>query len=186
MKITEFKISDTNDQLELSIEDAASVVSLRLWKDSNYKDISKAIDLSSKLTSSSNELITITLSDIGESYFDGVYFIEAEDDNELSLEYVYDLISYKECIMDKLNSLDKLDCLKTKNSNLLNAHSILLGLEDALEYRYINEILLYSKSLKVFCSNDCKQCKDKTIIDTVKQTDSETSDITIIVNGGNR
>jgi hypothetical protein len=186
MKITEFKISDDNTQLDLTITDAASVISLRLWKDSNYKDFSKAIDLSSKLTGSATENITITLLDISESYFDGIYFIEAEDDNELSLEYAYELLSFKECILDKLNEISNVDCLLKESEDLINAHSILLGLEYALEYRYVNEILSYLKVLNKFCTDECKSCDKTTIIDNTTKDNLNPDTIIVEVDGGNR
>ena len=186
MKITEFKISDDNTQLDLTITDAASVVSLRLWKDTNYKDFSKALDFASKLTGSATETITITLSDLGESSFDGIYFIEAEDDNELSLEYAYELVSYKECILNKINDLKKPDCLTTFDKSIINAQMILLGLEDALEYRYINEILLYIKTLDVFCSDTCTTCNKVTTVDNTTEDALNPDDIIIQVDGGNR
>ena len=187
MIITEFKISDDNTELELTITDAASVISLRLWKDDTYKDFSKSIDLSGKLTASTTENITITLSDLNESYFNGVYFIEAEDNDELSLEYVYELLSYKECILNKINAYDTVDCLIEKDKSLLNAQSILLGLEDALEYRYINEILSYTKTLGKFCSEECRECDNKTPIENNNNKDLLNPDgIIVKVNGGNR
>lgn len=186
MKITEFKISDDNTKLNLTVTDAASVISLRLWKDTNYKDFSKAIDLSSKLTGSSTEVIVITLSDINEFYFDGVYFIEAEDEDELSLNYTYKLTSFKKCILNKLNNIVDIDCLIEDNDDLINAHSMLLGLEISLQNGYINEIIEYPKVLRKFCGDECKTCGETTIVDNNTEDSSTINDIIINLDGGNR
>ena len=84
MQITSFEISANRTQMNVIITDAASITSLKFWTEVTYKDYSLAIDLTSKLTASATENITITLSDIGLSYFDGVYFLEAEDTDEIS------------------------------------------------------------------------------------------------------
>tara|TARA_R110002124_G_scaffold281430_1_gene455713 strand:- start:73607 stop:74176 length:570 start_codon:yes stop_codon:yes gene_type:complete len=187
MTITEFNISTDKTKLELTITDAASVVSLLLWKDTNYKDFTKAIDLSSKLTDSATESIEITLSDLGETFFDGVYFIEAEDDTDLSLQYTYDLTRYKECIIDRILELSNFsgcdECLQTNSVPLINAHSILKGLNYALEQRFINEILEFTKTLNKYCKDDCKNC-GVNIIDNDSQDVLNPDNITITLDGG--
>ena len=160
MIISNLNISSDKSQLELTITDAQDLNTLSLWTDETYKDFSKAIDLSSKLTGSTTENITITLSDIGESYFDGVYFIEAIDNDEISLEYTYTLDKYKECILNQIIDLNSCDeCLKEENLDLINAHAILKSLQYSLDLRYIEKILKFIKVLDKFCSNKCQSCK---------------------------
>jgi hypothetical protein len=168
MQITDFSISEDRTQLNVVIIDAATISSLKFWTNLTYKDFSLAIDLTSKLTASSTENITITLSDVGLSYFDGVYFLEAEDPDELSSAIESDLTRYKECIVNKLAEFSVCDdCLEKDSNSLLNAHALLTGLEDAIEQGWINEILLFISSLNKYCSNDCITCgKRNNITDT--------------------
>jgi hypothetical protein len=186
MQISSFIISADKTQLNLTITDAASLVSLRLWTQLTYKDFSQTIDLSSKITGSATENITITLSDISQNYFDGVYFLEAEDDTESSLEYVYELSKYKECILDKMLEVSACnDCLKEINTDLINAASIYKGLEYALQFRFIDEILNFINILNKFCSNECQTCgKYSNVIDITSQDTLNPDNINITVDGG--
>ena len=74
MQITLFKITDDKTQIDLTITDAASVTTLYVWTASTYKDYTLAIDLSSKLTASATENITIIPTDLSITEFDGLYF----------------------------------------------------------------------------------------------------------------
>lgn len=168
MNITTFSISQDRTQINLVIEDAATLTDLKLWTDITYKDYSLAIDLSSKLTASVVEIITISLSDLSITYFDGIYFIEAEDPDEIANAITADLTRYKECILDKmLESIECGDCLKATNNNVLNAQTLLYSLETAIENSFIDEISLILIALKKYCSNDCKSCGEyKNIVNT--------------------
>jgi hypothetical protein len=75
MEISSIQINDNNTAIDLVIADAADVTSLKLWTDKTYKNFSKAIDLTSKLTGSVTENITISLSDIGAPFFVSSKFI---------------------------------------------------------------------------------------------------------------
>lgn len=159
MEISSLSINSAGTQLQLQITDAADVQSLRLWTDKTYKNFSKAIDLSSKLTGSATEDIVITLADIGEAYFDGVYFVEAEDTDEASIEYVYELARFKECVVNRITYLSKCnDCLLEEDTDLLNAASVLRGLENAIQIRFIDQIIYFINVLNKYCSSDCSTC----------------------------
>lgn len=162
MQITNFSISSDRTQIDVIITDASSISSLKLWTEITYKDYLLAIDLTSKLTASATENITITLSDIGIPYFDGVYFLEAEDDSEISNAITSDLTRYKECIINKLMEYSICDdCLNKESVNLTNANRLLRGLQDAINEGFINEILILIAALKKYCSNDCNSCGNK-------------------------
>lgn len=159
MTITVFKISDDRTELELTITDAATITSLNLFTDATFKDYSLAVDLASKLTASATETITITLADIGESEFDGVYFIEAQDPDEISFGVTADLTRYKECILEDVIELALCDsCFAKKSLKLINAQQLLIALESAVELGFFNEAFNIIKALDKFCSNDCKTC----------------------------
>lgn len=186
MKITAFSISSDRTELDLTISDAASVASLRLWTDKTFKNFSKALDLSAKLTGSVTEVITITLADLGILYFDGVYFIEAEDSDETSMEYVYTLSRYKECIVDRLMYISKCnECLKSENADLKNAFMFLTGLVYTLEDRYIDEMLTFITVLNTYCNNTCSTCgKYKNIVSSTGEDIQNPSGVTVILDGG--
>tara|TARA_R110000796_G_scaffold236214_1_gene355451 strand:+ start:21018 stop:21566 length:549 start_codon:yes stop_codon:yes gene_type:complete len=157
MQITQFNI-DSNT-LVLTITNASSAFLLRLWTDKTYKDFSKAIDLTAKLTGSATETITITLADLGETIIDGIYFIEVEDANEVSTAYTSNLIKYKECILDKIiKNIQCKSCLDYFDQDTINAHSLLIATEYSLELGYIEVALNNLKALNKYCSNACQSC----------------------------
>lgn len=159
MQITQFEINTLRTEINVSITDAADISSLVLFTNSTFKDFSQAIDLSGKLTASATETFTITLADLGQAYFDGLYFLEAEDTNEVSNAITGDFTRYKECILNKLKELVICDeCLKAEGKDLLNAQTALLSLETATTQGFIDEAFNIIKVLDKFCSNDCKTC----------------------------
>jgi hypothetical protein len=159
MVITNFKINDAKTEIELSISDASSVNTLSLFTNKTYKDYSQVVDLSSKLTGSATENITITLGDLSIPYFDGLYFIQSEDSDEISQAITSDLTRYKECILDKVIELSICDdCLKRKSDSVINAQQLLIGLENSTEQGFIDESFILIKALDKYCSNDCKNC----------------------------
>jgi hypothetical protein len=158
MKISSIAISTDRTQIDLVITDAASLTSLSLWTDITYKDYSLAVDLSSKLTGATTENITITLADLSITYFDGIYFVEAES-VEVSIAAVADLTRYKECILTKVLEIAQCnDCLKVFNNSLLNSQALLLSLQTAVTEGFIDEIMLIVETLNKFCSDNCKSC----------------------------
>jgi len=168
MKISSLTISTDRKQIDLTIIDAATVSSLKLWTDVTYKDYSLAIDISTKLTGAVTENITITLADLSLQYFDGVYFIEAEDPNEISIQVVADLTRYKECILTKVLQVAQCnDCLKVLNSSIINSQVLLYSLEVAVSEGFVDDIILTVEALNKFCSDNCKTCGEfNNILDT--------------------
>jgi len=159
MQITTFKISQDRLSMNIIISDAATVTSLKFWTKSTYKDYTQSIDLTTKLTGALTENITVTLSDLGLSYFDGVYFIEAEDPDEITNSITGDLTRYKECILNKVLEYSICeDCLKDKSISLINAQSLLYALETSITQGFINEIVNLTIALDRYCSNTCNSC----------------------------
>lgn len=168
MTITNFTISSDRTQIDLIITDAATVTVLNFWDQSTYKDYSLSIDLTSKLTGAITENITLSLGDLGISYFDGVYFIEAQDPDETSISVTSDLTRYKECILNKVLEISTcVDCLKENSSALLNSQTLLHSLETSINNSFIDEILLITRILDKYCSDECQSCGSyKNIIDS--------------------
>jgi hypothetical protein len=166
MKITQFEISADKTQMDITITDAATVSVLRLWKDFDYQDFESAKDLSGKLTGAATENITVTLSDLNYTSFDGVYFLQAEDPDEISVDVTAELTRYKECILEKVVSANLRNrCLVEYNKEAMNAHSALFSLSYAIEMNFINEIIQLLSMLQVFCSDACKSCGGYTNIE---------------------
>jgi hypothetical protein len=166
MQITQFEISADKTQMDITITDAATVSVLRMWKDFDYQDFSLAIDLSGKLTASVTEVLTVTPGELGETSFDGVYFLQAEDPDEISTDVTAELTRYKECIMEKVvtNNLGNI-CLVENNTDTLNAHFTLFSLAYAIELNFVNEIVKLLSMLQVYCSDECKSCGGYSNID---------------------
>jgi len=159
MQITTFKISQDRLSMNIIINDAATISSLKFWTKSTYKDYTKSINLTSKLTALATENITVTLAELGLSYFDGIYFIEAQDPNEISNAITGDLTRYKECILNKVVEYSICeDCLKDKSISLINAQSLLYALETGITQGFINEIVNITIALDKYCSNTCNTC----------------------------
>jgi len=157
MQITQFNIDNGN--LLLTIENAAAATLLRLWNDNTYKDFSKAIDLTAKLTGVATENITISLTDIGESVFDGIYFIEVEDPTQIVSAYTFNLTRYKECILEKIiENIQCNDCLEKTKVAITNSHSLLIATEYSLELGFLEDAINNLKALDKYCSNSCKAC----------------------------
>lgn len=178
MKITNFEISSDKSKLLLTITDAQDIISLRLWDNNSYKDFSKLIDLSDKLTGSATENIEIYLTDLNIQSFDGIYFVEAEDISETSLEFISVLTKYKECLLNKSLLYDDCeDCPNTVNDTILNIQGLLTGLEYASELRYIDDMLNILNALEKYCTNDCNSCGQETNVDDYENNNPDTIDI---------
>lgn len=184
MKIDSVKIAPDSLSIILTLSDAANVTSLYSWTNETYKDYTKLVDLSAKLTGSTLQSITVTLAELNESYFDGVYFFEAQDDNEISIDYVSVLTKYRECIIDRLIAMKGCeDCLKEKDISIINAHSLLSSLEKALELRFIDEILVIIKMLDKYCSSKCNTCGNYNSIQTENNNENFNPSETVLDGG---
>jgi hypothetical protein len=159
MQITVFKISDDKSQIDLTITDAATITTLDIWTASTYKDYSLAIDLSAKLTAAATENIVITPADLSIAEFDGLYFVEVIDPDEVSIDIEVETAKYKECIMEKAIELGICDdCLKSESTALNNAQTLLQSLLYSVELNFPNEAINTINALDKFCSNACKTC----------------------------
>jgi len=152
-------LSTDNSTITIAIDDAADISALRVWKTDTFKDYDEAIDISSLLTGSATESINVSPTDLDESYFDGVYFIEAEDTDEVSFSIIAVLTRYKECVIERIieNGVCE-DCLASTAIPMINAHTTLRALEDAIELNFIDEIITMVNALDTYCSNTCNSC----------------------------
>lgn len=179
------KVSDDRTQLELSISNASTATSLRLWTDKTYKDFTKALDFTSKLSGSSSQDIVITLSEIDESFFSGVYFLELESPTEIALDFTYDITKYHECIIKELIKFSACnDCLENKDLKVINIHSIIRGLQYSLDNKFINKILTFTKALDKYCIEECTSCAEVITSNDVNLT-ADDIEINVVIDGEN-
>jgi len=159
MQVTQFQINAARTEIDLTITDAATVTSLTLFTEDTFRDYTTAVDLSSLLTGAATENITITLAAINEAEFDGIYYIEAQDPDEIRFGITADLTRYKECIMEDTVALALCDdCFKKQSLKLINAQNLLRSLQDAVDTGFYREAFNIVTALNKFCSNDCKTC----------------------------
>lgn len=159
MQITQFEINAARTEIDLTIEDAATTTTLTLFKQDTFRDYSSAVDLSGLLGAGATQNITITLANIAETEFDGIYFIEVTDPDEVRTAITADLTRYKECILEDVNALALCDsCFQKKSASLDNKQHLLRGIEDAVATGFYREAFNLVDALDKFCSNECKTC----------------------------
>jgi hypothetical protein len=159
MEITLFKVSEDKTRLDLTLQNAEMADTLHLWTHKTYRTEGLEIDLSAKLNGAATQSITITLEDLGLSYFDGVYFIDVIDDVETVCSMTSELTRYKECILDKMLSYEGCDsCLELNYPEVLKLQALYNELILAIELSYFQEIITLLFGLDKLCSNDCKGC----------------------------
>ncbi len=184
MQITSLTISSDKSKIDLVISDAADVTTLRLWTDQTYKEFSELIDLSSKLTGSITENIEIFPSDLGEAFFDGIYFVESEDNDETSIEFVAELTKYEECILVRSLQLTSCaDCLNQKDVIFINMNGLLEVLHYAMNQRNVEVMISIINTLDKYCTEDCTGCGGE-VNDVSSYENSNPDTIEIIVDGG--
>lgn len=159
MQITSFNVD--NNTLVLNLEDASNITSLKLWTENTFKDFNQAIDLLTLLNGNAVQQITINPSDINMSEINGIFFIEAEDDTDISFAYTYNLNLYKECILDKIiKNIECKECFDYFDKKTINAHSLLISTEYAIDLGYIEIAMDNLKALSNYCNNKCNTCKE--------------------------
>lgn len=170
--IKKFQISsDTNTiNVELEAGENETITKVLLWDNNTFQDYSKAIDLTFKLSQTSNiEEFTIETKDVSKSSFTGIYFIEVttsdqECENCGLIGIAANLIKYNECLLDKVlkysvcasgNCNDKLE------NAILSIDTLLETLSICIASGYYSEATDLLKTLDLLCNN-CDSCKSLT------------------------
>lgn len=153
--------------VELTTDSGQTFNTVNLWTELTYKEYTKAVNLSSKLASSTNtESFTISASDLNITQFDGLYFLEFGDTlSQLSLGAVAELTTYKKCLLDTtleilgsdINILKGEGCNNTDFNKLIYVHSLLNSLQAAIISGYYSEAIDFITTLKKFCKS-CPDC----------------------------
>lgn len=185
MEISSLSISRDLTTLDLVLTNASDVSILRFWTNKTYKNFGKLIDLSPKLIGGTTQEISITLDDIDEDYFDGIYFIEAEDSTESATEFVAHLRRYEECVLDKMKNLKICDsCNDRVENNIINTQMLLNSLEKAIANRFVDEMIYLTTGLDKLCSDDCKTCGQYGNVIDANSEIGNYNPITVKIDGG--
>lgn len=121
-----------------TVETTDRITSILMWLNDNFKDYSKAIDLSERLSQTSNkETLTVTATSLDLNSFEGLVFLEFEDNSEdepnldcvdcsnPKLVILTNFNKFYKCIADELNKINLNDCITlASNSNSCNPPSI--------------------------------------------------------------
>jgi len=157
-----------NVELEASVGE--TVTKVLLWDNRTFQNYNKAVDLTSKLSQTSNiEEFTIDLKDVGQSSFTGIYFMEVStSDQECEdcglIGIAANLIKYNECLLDKVlkysvcvtgNCNDKLE------NNILSIDTLLETVTICITSGYYSEAIDILKTLDKLCGT-CDSCKTLT------------------------
>lgn len=184
MRIDSVQISSDFTNLIVTITDASSANTLLFWNNDTYKDFTQSKDFSAKLDGTATQTVDISLSEINEPYFDGIYFFEAQSNTETSINYCYILTKYKECVLNGIMEMKGCDdCLEKMDNKVREMHSILMSLEYALQERFIDDAISIVKMMDKFCSKSCNTCGTYTFVnnDTIDENFETT---TVILDGG--
>jgi len=169
--ISLFKVDQDGQNLTLTVQPASGSVltSLLLWTQSTYKDYSKAVDLTSLISGSGSQTITISSAQISESFLSGVYFIEVTDNStppsscdtcsNVELGVATDFSRFSYCLANYLCEVD-LNCANCDNnlSTALTMKMYIDGLRDSLQLGNFTTALSFWANLNRFCSGECTEC----------------------------
>ena len=169
MAITVNKFAVSNDratiELQITVGAGQTVTGLKLYTDRTYKNVSLAKDLSSKLSGASNvETLTLNSNDTGDSFQDGIYFIDitSSDSNDpIGAAATVSLTRYYG-VTAKLLANVNLSCINC-NENFQNAALLDLyvqGMSNALRLGRFRDAILFYNKINIFTEAACAECED--------------------------
>lgn len=169
MAITVNKFAVSNDrttiELQITVGAGQTVTGLKLYTDRTYKNVSLAKDLSSKLSGASNvETLILNSNDTGDSFQDGIYFIDitSSDSNDpIGAAATVSLTRYYG-VTAKLLANVNLSCINC-NENFQNAALLDLyvqGMSNALRLGRFRDAILFYNKINIFTEAACAECED--------------------------
>lgn len=148
--------------VSISTDVGQEFTQVRLWTELTFK--SGALTFNSKVIGQGNDVIfTITSNELNINAFDGLYFLEFENQNEeLKLGAVAELTTYKQCLLDetlKLLSSDpdiinNINCQNSKFNKIIFINTILNSLQASMLSGYYGE----AKDLIALLKKTCTKC----------------------------
>lgn len=159
----------TNINVSVSTNVGDTITSFKGWKRTTFKDYNQAIDLTSKLSQTSEtEVFQISIEDMGVTLFDDIYFFEITSSNienacqtcpgNTIIGITANFNKYQECLLNKvLNS--SLETLNSCDNNIINVFILLENLKIAIQSGYFTEVITILNTLDVLCkSSNCTLC----------------------------
>lgn len=167
--ITVNKFEVSADRLSLALKVTVGsgelVSSILLWTESTYKVQSQATNLSSLITGTGNtEEITISASDANVSSFDGIYFLQINNDNSADAPGIVATLSltrYYAVLAALLANVD-LSCLNC-NDNFQNALLLDMYVEamkNSIKIGRFRDSIEFLKKINIFEEISCGECSN--------------------------
>lgn len=176
--INNLQIQNNSSELLLNVqtEIGSLITSVMLWNESTFKDYTQAINLTYKLTQSSNqESFIVTNTELNINSFDGIWFVEILDNyipenncdefTDPAIGITYNLLTYYKCLLNKFYESQKNPCKDCKNS-LVDDFVLSTGLmidiiEKSIDAGFYFEAIDVLNKLKKICSiTKCKNCQE--------------------------
>lgn len=165
--VNKFKVSADRLSLGLKVTVGSGelVTSLLLWTESTYKVQSQAIDLSSLIAGTGVvEEISISASDAGVTSFDGIYFLQIDNDNATDAPGIVATLSltrYYAVLAALLANVD-LSCLNC-NDNFQNALLLDMYVEamkNSIKIGRFRDAIEFLKKINIFEEISCGECSN--------------------------
>lgn len=170
ININSVVIDEFSNSIKISIS-APNLTEVLFWKQEDFQDYSKAIDVSHLIPTNNNDIyiFTISKSDVNLESFNGLFFLEFVSGDSSSNDYsrkiaiAANLISYHECLLDKVLSTDIVGC-KQKKSNCVECEEdmiytqvLLSSLNTSIRFGFFEEAIKILKTLDEMCEI-CHTC----------------------------
>lgn len=183
IKILNLKIDSTSRKIDVEVEAEANntISGVYFYDKDTYEDITKAIDLSSKIDGTDNtESFTILAEDVDLEYFDELYFIyfeatenseECDVVNNTETGVIGNFTNFHNCILDKISYITVKQCdiyykgeiCEDCLEKLFSINTLLNSLYTALEFYMFEEAVDIYNNIKLLCY-DCTCFSDNTTL----------------------
>tara|TARA_R110002050_G_scaffold71231_4_gene153158 strand:- start:19867 stop:20442 length:576 start_codon:yes stop_codon:yes gene_type:complete len=167
--ITVNKFEVSADRLSLALKVTVGsgelVSSILLWTDATYKVQSQATNLSSLIVGTGIiEEITISASDAGVSSFDGIYFLQIDNDNATDapgMVATLSLTRYYAVLAALLANVD-LSCLNCNNNfqNALLLDMYVEAMKNSIKIGRFGDSIQFLKKINIFEEISCGECSN--------------------------
>lgn len=157
----------TSMQVSITVPTGETFATGKLWTSDTFQSATDFVDLASVLPAgpqATTSLFDIPVSLIGETTFNGVFFIEFTTVEETTTLFaISNLTIYDTCILDKVLQTDVIDCVPTvttdcgdlSSSQLTFINTLLESLEYALLQSDNSAAQAIELQLQKLCTDDC-------------------------------
>lgn len=184
ININSVVIDELSSKININIS-ATELVQVLFWKHEDFQDYTKAIDVSHLIPENIDGSYTFAINkfDVNLESFNGLFFLEfvfnQEDqegqcDNESNrrIAVAANLISYHECLLNKVLSADINGCKQKKSNcveceqNMLYIQVLISSLYSAIRFGFYEEAIRILETLNEMCEicNTCPPYGDTKLI----------------------